>query len=212
MVGSILYQDLYRRLDLKPRATLPVRESDGANLPRRDFMSTLSILSSRMTRYVIFGLFYIPYAQLVPNCKALNIVECPEFRQLLLLLCNDLQDSQIPHRTKLRELVLQAWSQYFQALRRDLAACSLPSFLTSSQFVFRLLWGRYLLRWIRGLIKIIEVISPSLPTGLRRSRGPRLCGLRQPLSHFTASDRIILANQWPERLCTSWIGLGSQPR
>jgi len=47
-------------------------------------------------------------------------MECPEFRQLLLLLRNNLKDSDIPHRTKTRELVLQAWRDYFVALKADL--------------------------------------------------------------------------------------------
>jgi len=29
----------------------------------------------------------------------------------------------IPHRTKLRELIIQAWREYFQALRAELAVC-----------------------------------------------------------------------------------------
>ena len=62
------------------------------------------------------------------SCKhqSLNIVECPEFRKLLLLLRSDLKDSDIPHRTKLRELLLQAWKGYFQILRSDFAACFPP--------------------------------------------------------------------------------------
>jgi hypothetical protein len=55
--------------------------------------------------------------------KSLNLVECPEFRRLLLLLRNDLEEAMIPRRTKLRELIIQAWGQYFQVLRRDLAVC-----------------------------------------------------------------------------------------
>ena len=62
--------------------------------------------------------------------KSLNVVECPEFRQLLLLLRSDLKDSDIPHRTKQRELLLQAWKDYFQILRSNLAACLPPSPLT----------------------------------------------------------------------------------
>jgi len=65
---------------------------------------------------------------LLLNYKSLNVVECPEFRRLLLLLWSNLMDTQIPHRTKLHELLLQAWAQHFKNLRRDLAAC-LPHFL-----------------------------------------------------------------------------------
>ncbi len=50
-------------------------------------------------------------------------MECHEFRQLLLLLRSDLKESMISHRTKLRELIIQAWREYFQALRAELAVC-----------------------------------------------------------------------------------------
>jgi hypothetical protein len=55
------------------------------------------------------------------HLKSLNLVECREFRLLLLLLRNDLKEAMIPHRTKLRELIVQAWRQYFRVLRSDLA-------------------------------------------------------------------------------------------
>ena len=73
------------------------------------------------------------------SCKrqSLNIVECPEFRQLLLLLRSDLKDSDIPRRTKLRELLLQAWKDYFQVLHSSFVACLPP--LLCSLFSFYLI-------------------------------------------------------------------------
>ena len=53
--------------------------------------------------------------------QSLNVVECPEFRQLLLLLQQDLQDKDIPRRTKIREAIISAWQAYFITLKRDLA-------------------------------------------------------------------------------------------
>ena len=64
---------------------------------------------------------------LVPNPKSLNIVENPEFCQLLLLLQPDLRQSLIPHRTKMQELVIRAWRHHFQGLCRDLVAHLLSS-------------------------------------------------------------------------------------
>jgi hypothetical protein len=58
---------------------------------------------------------------LILNSQSLNLVECPEFRALLLLLRQDLKDTMIPHRTKLRELIVEAWKQYFVVLKRKLA-------------------------------------------------------------------------------------------
>ena len=126
-VGSMPYQGLCRRHNLKPQVRLLVCKPDRTNLMKRVFTGPLSILSSRMTRYVIFGLFTLTML----NCselQSLNVIECPEFRQLILLLRSNLNDSQVPRRTKIRELVLQAWSQYFQALRRSLAVCLPISF------------------------------------------------------------------------------------
>jgi hypothetical protein len=48
-------------------------------------------------------------------------MECPEFRALLLLLRSNLKESMIPHRMKLRELVINSWKHYFQALKCELA-------------------------------------------------------------------------------------------
>ena len=52
--------------------------------------------------------------------QSLNVVECPEFHQLLLLLRQDLQDKDIPQRTKIREAIIRAWQVYFITLKRDL--------------------------------------------------------------------------------------------
>jgi len=48
-------------------------------------------------------------------------MECPEFRRLLLLLRPDLKDANIPHRSKLRELIINAWKREFENLKCDLA-------------------------------------------------------------------------------------------
>jgi len=66
---------------------------------------------------------------LVLNPKSLNIIECPEFRKLLLFLRSNLRESLIPHRTKLHKLVIQAWRQHFKVLRHDLAV-HLPQHLS----------------------------------------------------------------------------------
>jgi hypothetical protein len=63
------------------------------------------------------------YLSSFPFPKSLNLVECREFRDLLLLLRSDLTESMIPHRTKLRELIIEAWRTYFQVLKLELAVC-----------------------------------------------------------------------------------------
>jgi len=56
--------------------------------------------------------------------QAINVMECPEFRRLLLLLCSNLKDSDIPHCMKTRELILKAWQDYFVVLKADLKVSS----------------------------------------------------------------------------------------
>ena len=70
---------------------------------------------------------YYAYVFLVPNPKALHVIECPEFHQLLVLLRGGIE-SLIPCRTKLHKLVLQAWKWYFQTLHNDLNVCLITSF------------------------------------------------------------------------------------
>jgi hypothetical protein len=48
-------------------------------------------------------------------------MECREFRDLLLLLRGDMQDKDIPHRTKVRESVITAWKNWFTILKGELA-------------------------------------------------------------------------------------------
>jgi hypothetical protein len=47
-------------------------------------------------------------------------VECLEFRSLLRYLKSDLKESMIPHRTKLRELVINNWRMKFLELKAKL--------------------------------------------------------------------------------------------
>ena len=53
--------------------------------------------------------------------QSLNVLECREFRNLLLLLCEDLQDREIPHRTHIHEAIVVAWKDYFIKLKLELA-------------------------------------------------------------------------------------------
>jgi len=117
---------------------------------------------------------------LVLNPKSLNIIECPEFRKLLLFLQSDLRESLIPCRTKLRELVIQAWRQHFQVLRRDLAVC-LPRRL-SYLFSFFFDPGRYGADFL-----YIGYMVRSTSRIFSGSHCPLGCECRRNLS-FTAQD------------------------
>jgi hypothetical protein len=60
---------------------------------------------------------------LFSSLQAINVVECPEFRNLLLVLRENLEDKDIPRRTKIREAILKEWDPRFQHLKKDLAVC-----------------------------------------------------------------------------------------
>ena len=53
--------------------------------------------------------------------QSMNVVECHEFCNLLLLLWEDLQDKDIPHRTKICESIITAWKSWFVGLKSELA-------------------------------------------------------------------------------------------
>ena len=54
-------------------------------------------------------------------CKAIRVVECPEFRDLCMLLRPALDDRQIPRRDKVRESVINQFGQEFGKLKIELA-------------------------------------------------------------------------------------------
>lgn len=85
------------------------------------------IVDDQVCSHFLSLYIYYAYVFLVPNPKALHVIECPEFRQLLVLLQGGIE-SLIPRRTKLHKLVLQAWKQYFQTLHNDLNVRPITSF------------------------------------------------------------------------------------
>lgn len=66
--------------------------------------------------------------------KSLNLVECYEFRELLLLLRPSLTEANIPRQTKLRELIIHVWKEYFQVLKSQLAVRASLSLFTLVMF------------------------------------------------------------------------------
>jgi len=66
--------------------------------------------------------------------QSINVIECREFRDLLLLMREDLQDKDIPRRTKLCEAIIKSWQAWFHTLKQNLAVlCS--TILTQSSYL-----------------------------------------------------------------------------
>jgi hypothetical protein len=74
----------------------------------------------------IFHKFLVNF--IVADDQSLNVIEVQEFRNLLLLLREDLKDKDIPRRTKIKKEIIQAWQDYFVVLKQDLAVRS-PMFV-----------------------------------------------------------------------------------
>ena len=55
------------------------------------------------------------------SLQSIRVVECPEFRQLCMVLRDTLVETDIPRRDKMRESVLSKWQRSFQQLKSDLA-------------------------------------------------------------------------------------------
>ena len=75
--------------------------------------------------------FYLPQLHkhlvnfIVVDDQSLNVLECKEFRHLLLFLREDLKDTNIPHCTKIKTDIIGAWKDYFVGLKQDLSVCIL---------------------------------------------------------------------------------------
>lgn len=63
---------------------------------------------------------YLSIMILIFTHQSINVVECPEFRQLLLILREDLREEDIPHRDKIRSAIMKAWHAYYKVLKDEL--------------------------------------------------------------------------------------------
>src|SRR5260370_17094756 len=55
------------------------------------------------------------------NLQLIRVVECPEFRQLCMVLCETLIDIDIPCHDKMREVIISQWWDSFGQLKLDLS-------------------------------------------------------------------------------------------
>lgn len=54
-------------------------------------------------------------------CQSIRVIECPEFRQLCMVLRESLVDADIPHRDKMKEAIMGGWQRSFKELKSELA-------------------------------------------------------------------------------------------
>jgi hypothetical protein len=53
--------------------------------------------------------------------QSIRVVECPEFRDLLLFACHDIEDSDLVKRDAMRDLIMDMNDDYFKLLKKELA-------------------------------------------------------------------------------------------
>jgi hypothetical protein len=96
----------------------------GANLP--PFM--IEGLKNYLVHYLVANdlvrmPFHFPFSHLTycGHFQAINKIESPELRQHILYCCpQEMTDSDIPHRTKTHELILDTFAMTFTALKAEL--------------------------------------------------------------------------------------------
>jgi hypothetical protein len=53
--------------------------------------------------------------------QSINVIENKQFRELLALFRNDYHDDDIPHRTRIRQSIMEMWLKSFKQLKSNLA-------------------------------------------------------------------------------------------
>ncbi|KAJ7362435.1 hypothetical protein DFH08DRAFT_950698 [Mycena albidolilacea] len=90
-----------------PAATLRQREEKRAKDAARTLFSVKAFEDQLVTVIVL-------------NDLSIHLIDSRDFRDLLLMLRESLQESDIPHRTKLRQRIIEAWIQYYKELKSEL--------------------------------------------------------------------------------------------
>ena len=59
----------------------------------------------------------LPFFHTLTRLQSIRVVECPEFRQLCMVLRDTLVDADIPRRDKMREAIISQWRVSFEQLK-----------------------------------------------------------------------------------------------
>lgn len=61
--------------------------------------------------------------------QSLDVVDCPELRDLLLFIGAQLEDRDIPHRTKLSEMITTRFKTEYNKMIEDIGVCCYTLFV-----------------------------------------------------------------------------------
>jgi hypothetical protein len=74
---------------------------------------------------VWFYVYSIPINITDNFLQSINVIESPQLRAIFLMLREELKDSDIPHRTSLRQRILDVWNDHLDKLQEEMAVRSL---------------------------------------------------------------------------------------
>lgn len=148
----------------------------GANLPP----FTIEGLKNYLVHYLVANdlvhiPFHLPFSHLTycGHFQAINKIESPELCQLILYCCPwDITDSNIPHRTKTHELILDAFATTFTTLKVELLVSVPRLCLCQWGHVYgfnRQRWEKYHSPLTFGQVKVLTRILLCLPTGSHKT-------------------------------------------
>lgn len=73
-----------------------------------------------MIRSVIFELSFSSYNISCAPLQSINVIENPQLRAIFMMLREELRDEDIPHRTTIRNRILQVWDEHLDALANEM--------------------------------------------------------------------------------------------
>ncbi|KAJ7137399.1 hypothetical protein C8R43DRAFT_893785, partial [Mycena crocata] len=65
---------------------------------------------------------------IVGDDQSINVIENEHLRAIFLMLRSDLKDSDIPHRTTIRNRIMELWDKHLDRLEAEIGVRELPSF------------------------------------------------------------------------------------
>jgi hypothetical protein len=110
------------KLSSQSNETPLLQPRDGIRQQLPPFSSTVFL--DYLVRYIVADdqvhlVFFFFFT--LTSCQSIRVVECPEFRQLCMVLRETLIDDDIPRRFKMREAIMKRGQKSFEALKYDLS-------------------------------------------------------------------------------------------
>ncbi|KAK7014542.1 ribonuclease H-like domain-containing protein, partial [Favolaschia claudopus] len=72
---------------------------------------------------------------IVSDDQSINVIENEQLRNIFLMLRAELNDSDIPHRTKIRKRVIEIWDEHLSHLESEMGVCFYSIFSLTLQFI-----------------------------------------------------------------------------